>query len=66
MRRDDVSPDAKPRLQGHALIWMAVSRGQCECGQDFVAAPGGSDDEARNEVFDAHSEHLAFMRDRRR
>lgn len=64
-----MSPSKLPRPRGHALIWMAITRGQCECGEDLVIpaedAEGSSDDEVRDMVLDRHSDHLVVIRERR-
>lgn len=53
------------RVQGHALVWMAVSRGQCECGMDFEldddARKDRSPSSMRDMVMDAHSLHIGVI-----
>ena len=61
-----MTKSTRPRLKGHQLIWMATTRGQCECGEDLQPKPeeleGMSDDEARDMIMDLHSDHLEMVR----
>lgn len=59
----------RSRVRGHALIWMAVVRAQCECGADFRIRPdeaeGRRDAALQDELMDQHSDHLAWIRSKR-
>lgn len=57
------------RVSGHALIWMAVTRATCECGRDIRIDPESAAEmtpaRVTNFLLDAHSDHLAAVREKR-
>lgn len=56
----------KPRPRGHSLVWVGISRGQCECGHDLhvelAEIIGKDDDTVRDMIMDLHSDHLELVR----
>jgi hypothetical protein len=58
----------RSRVPGHALIWMAVVRAQCECGEDFRIrqdeSQGRRSSALQDQLMDMHSEHLGWVRGR--
>ena len=53
---------AKPRRTNHALVWMAVTKAKCECGELLEIPLDECKDRAastiRDWLMDAHSEHI--------
>lgn len=52
----------KPRMRGHALTWVAITRAGCECGKQFEIpadeAKDRSDKTIKDWLLDEHSLHL--------
>lgn len=63
-----MADEMRVRVAGHELVWMAVSRGECECGMKFEldddAKAGRSPSSMRDVVMDAHSAHIAVAKKR--
>ena len=55
----------RPRRKGHALIWMSVTRAQCECGLDFrlrlAQIVGKEDEELQDMLMDEQAEHIKSL-----
>lgn len=65
-----MADEPRVRVAEHELIWMAVSRGECECGMKFEldedAKAGRSPASMRDMVMDAHSAHISVIKKRTR
>ena len=56
----------KPRLRGHALTWLGVTRCLCQCGTAFHLEPeecrNRRSSNLRDELMDRHSNHIKLLR----
>ena len=57
---------AKPRVAGHALAWMAITRAKCQCGKFFEIPHDEAKDRSEKTVWDwlldEHSEHMLALK----
>ena len=52
----------KPRVKGHSLAWMAITRAKCQCGKLFEIPHDEAKDRAAKTIcdwlMDDHADHI--------